>query len=104
MEREVFQLLISVLMEDIRLKNEKSSDAQLMHAGKDGHKLLELKSKPTAGRRIGLDIGSKLQIEIMDFDSLFESFLVGMIPEEFLIITLSPHFSANGHIPVLSST
>jgi c-di-GMP-binding flagellar brake protein YcgR len=97
MEREVFQPLMSVLMEGIRLKDEKLSDAQLVPAGKDGHKFPELKSKPTAGRRIGLDIGAKLQIEIIGLDSPFESFLVGMIPEEFLIITLPPHFSANGH-------
>jgi hypothetical protein len=94
-EKEIFQPLMAVLMESLRLRDEKLSDTQ--PAATDSHKPPELKSKPTAGRRIGLDIGARLQIEIQDFDSPLESFMIGMIPDDFLIITLPSHLSATGH-------
>ncbi len=95
--KEIFQPLMAVLMESFRLRDEKLSDTQPAPAGTDSHKQPELKSKPTAGRRIGLDIGARLQIEIEDFDSALESFMIGMMPDDFLIITLPSHLSATGH-------
>lgn len=86
---------MAVLMEGFRLRDEKLNDTQL--EGADSHKLPKLKSKPTAGRRIGLDIGARLQIEIKDFDSTLESFMIGMMPDDFLIITLPSRLSASGH-------
>lgn len=86
---------MAVLMEGFRLRDEKLSDTQ--PAGTDSHKQPELKSKPTAGRRIGLDIGARLQIEIEGFDSTLESFMIGMMPDDFLIITLPSRLSATGH-------
>ena len=94
-EKEIFQSLMAVLMEGFRLRDEKLNDTQLADTG--SHKLPELKSKPTAGRRIGLDIGARLQIEIEDFDSTLESFMIGMMPDNFLIITQPSSLSATGH-------
>jgi c-di-GMP-binding flagellar brake protein YcgR len=94
-EKEIFQPLMSVLMEGFRLRDEKLSDTQ--PAATDRLKLPKLKSQVTAGRRIGLDIGAKLQIEIEDFGSPLESIMVGMMPDDYLIITLPSHLSLNGH-------
>jgi c-di-GMP-binding flagellar brake protein YcgR len=95
-EREIFQPLMAVLMEGFRLRDEKLSETQPAPASTDSQQLPELKSRPTAGRRIGLDIGAKLQIEIQDFDSPLESFMIGMMPDDFLIITLPSRLSATG--------
>jgi len=94
-EKEIFQPLMAVLMEGFRLRDEKLSDIQPADMG--SHKLPELKSKPTAGRRIGLDIGARLQIEIEGFDSALESFMIGMMPDDFIIITLPSRLSSTGH-------
>ena len=94
-EKEIFQPLMSVLMEGFRLRDEKLSETHL--AVTDRRKLPRLKSQATAGRRIGLEIGAKLQIEIEDFESPLESIMIGMMPDDYLIITLPSHLSLHGH-------
>jgi len=94
-EKEIFQPLMAVLMGGFHLRYEKLNDTRQADTG--SRKRPELKSKPTAGRRIGLDIGARLQIDIEGFDSALESFMIGMMPDDFLIITLPSRLSATGH-------
>ncbi len=96
-EREIFQPLMAVLMEGFRLRDEKLSETQPMSESTDSQQMPELKSRPTAGRRIGLDIGAKLQIEIQGVDSPLESFMIGMMPDDFLIITMPSRLMATEH-------
>ena len=97
MDREIFEPLMAVLMEGFRLRDEKLSETQPVPESTDGQQLPNLKSRPTAGRRIGLDIGSKLQVEIQGVDSPLESFMIGMMPDDFLIITMPSRLSASEH-------
>jgi c-di-GMP-binding flagellar brake protein YcgR len=94
-EKEIFQPLMSVLMEGFRIRDEKLSETHPEIT--DPGKLPKFKSQATAGRRIGLEIGAKLQIEIKDFESPLESNMVGMMPDEYIIITLPSHLSLHGH-------
>jgi hypothetical protein len=94
-EKEISQPLMAILMEAYRLRDEKLNDTR--PAGTDTHKLTKLKTQITAGRRISLNIGTKLQIEIEGFDSTLESIMVGMIPDDHLIITLPLRLSVTEH-------
>ena len=94
-EKEIFQPLMAVLMEGFRLRDEKLNETHPANTGR--LKLPKLKSQATEGRRIGLDIGARLQIEIEDFGSSLKSTMVGMMPDDYLIITLPSNLSLNGH-------
>lgn len=94
-EKEILKPLMAILVEAYRLRDEKLNDTH--PAGTGTRKLRELKTQTTAGRRIALDIGAKLQMKIEGFDSTLESIMVGMIPEDHLIITQPSRLSVTGH-------
>ena len=94
-EKEIFKPLMAILIEACRLRDEKLND--MRPAGTGIRQLRKLKTQTTAGRRIGLDIGARLQIKIEGFDSTLESIMVGMIPDDHLIITMPPRLSVTKH-------
>jgi c-di-GMP-binding flagellar brake protein YcgR len=94
-EKEILQPLMAILVEAYRLRDEKLNDTR--PAGTGTRKLIKLKTQTTAGRRISLDIGTRLQIKIEGFDSTLESIMVGMIPDDHLIITLPFRLSVTEH-------
>jgi c-di-GMP-binding flagellar brake protein YcgR len=77
--------LISLIMEGFRLKDERDSLKQKQESEKKPR--LDLKHISTAGNRISLDIGSKLKMEFNELDTPLVSTMVGMIPDEYLIVT-----------------
>ncbi len=83
--------LISLIMEGFRLKDERESQKEAKETQKKPK--LELKHISTAGNRISLDIGSKIKMEFDNVDTPLISTMVGMIPDEYLIITTPTPFS-----------
>lgn len=77
--------LISLIMESFRLKDERESLNEKQEAQKKPR--LELKHLSTAGNRISLDVGAKIKLELDDTETPLVSTMVGMIPDEYLIVT-----------------
>ena len=83
--------LISLIMEAFRLKDERDS----LQARQDfpAKSKLDLKHLSTAGNRISLDIGAKIKMEFNGLDTTLVSTMVGMIPDQYLIVTMPQPFS-----------
>jgi c-di-GMP-binding flagellar brake protein YcgR/CheY-like chemotaxis protein len=77
--------LISLIMESFRLKDERDSLNEKQEA--QNKPRLELKHISTAGNRISLDIGAKIKLEFDAMDNPLVSTMVGMLPDEYLIVT-----------------
>lgn len=83
--------LLSLIMEGFRLKDERDSLEEKLKSKQIPK--LELKPISTVGNRISLDIGSKIKMEFDQTDTSLVSSLVGMIPDEYLIVTTPISFS-----------
>jgi len=82
--------LISLIMEGLRLKDEKEERQR------EQQKLLKphhnLKKISTAGHRLALEIGLRLKMEFDSIDSNLDSSLVGMVADKCVITTTPSHF------------
>lgn len=83
--------LISLIMESFRLKDERESLNEKQQAQQKPR--LELKHLSTAGNRITLDIGATIKMEFDELETPLASTMVGMIPDEYLIVTTPSPFS-----------
>ena len=84
-KRQINKPLISIIMEAFRLSGKRN---KLQSSTSPAHKLqLPLQHLSTLGKRIPLEIGSRLELEFPHLDSLFESVMVGMLQENYLIVT-----------------
>lgn len=83
--------LMSIIMEGMRLKDEKSKARGEENVEKE--KVTSFKRFLTAGHRLSLDIGEKVSVEFEGIDSALSSVVVGMIPDCHLITTIPDHFS-----------
>jgi len=91
-KRQINKPLISIIMEAFRLHGEKGKSD---NAASPGNKQqLPLQHLSTLGKPIPLQIGSRVQLEFPHLDSLFESVMVGMLQENYLIVT-NPQPSAD---------
>jgi len=89
--------LISLIMEGIRLKDEREAQQkQKQDVAKPQHKL---KQVSTAGQRLALDVGLHLKLEFDSLDSSLNSSLAGMVPEKCIIVTTPGHFIST-HAPL----
>ena len=77
--------LISLIMESFRLKEGRDSLNEQL--GDQQKPKPNVKHIATAGNRISLDIGAKIKLEFDNMDTPLVSTMVGMIPEEYLIVT-----------------
>lgn len=82
-KRQIHTPLISIIMEAFRLRNQKDKEEA---AAARPHQL-PLKHLSTQGRRIPLEIGSRVKLEFPHLDSLVESVMVGILQDRFLIVT-----------------
>lgn len=87
----VHKPLISLIMEGFRLKDERDSIKEKQESQKKPR--LELKHISTAGNRISLDMGSKIKMEFDELDTPLISTMVGMIPDEYILVTTPTPFS-----------
>ncbi len=83
--------LISLIMESFRLKDERDSLSGRQESQKKPR--LELKHISTAGNRIALEVGAKIKMEFDDINSPLISAMVGMIPDEYIIVATPTPFS-----------
>ncbi len=79
--------LMSLIMEGFRLKDERASLAEKEASQKKIK--LELQHISTAGNRISIDIGSKIKIELDEAGTQLITTMVGMIQDEYLIVSTS---------------
>lgn len=82
-KRQINKPLISIIMEAFRLRSERE---QAGTAPVKDHQL-PLKHLSTLGRRIPLEIGSRIKLEFPHLDTRFESIMVGMLQDHYLIVT-----------------
>jgi CheY-like chemotaxis protein len=89
-QHQISTPLITLIMEGIRRKDEQekiSAQTTPLYRPKP-----KLQQASMAGMRLALNIGQELEIEFDAIDSGLESTLVGMIPDQFLIMTVPSHF------------
>jgi c-di-GMP-binding flagellar brake protein YcgR/DNA-binding NarL/FixJ family response regulator len=90
-KRQINKPLISIIMEAFRLNGERD---KLNHEKLPNPKhQLPLKHLSTLGKRIPLEIGSRVKLEFPSLDSLLDSEIVGMLQENCLIVTNPQPFS-----------
>ena len=90
-KRQINKPLISIIMEAFRLSGEKDKLKRETFPAKSHQ--LPLQHLSTLGKRIPLEIGSRIKLEFPHLDSLFESVMVGMLQENYLIVTNPQPFS-----------
>lgn len=89
--------LISIIMEGMRLKDEKRHKKDA--AENSDKSRPSLKRFLTAGHRISLDMGARVTLEVEKIDSPLIATMVGMIPGSHLVLTTPEHFSVMGIQP-----
>ncbi|MGB3212865.1 MAG: DUF4388 domain-containing protein [Desulforhopalus sp.] len=95
-KRHINKPLISIIMEAFRLNNERDTLKRETTLAKKHQ--LPLQHLSTLGRRIPLEIGSRVKLKLPYHDSLFESEMVGMLQENCLIVTNPQPFSDLGDL------
>ena len=83
--KQINRPLLSVIIEAFHLKNKK--DKQIRKNLLTGEHQLPLKHFPTIGKRLPLQIGSRVKLEFPHLDFPLESILVGMMKDQYLIIS-----------------
>jgi CheY-like chemotaxis protein len=83
--RTIEKPLISLIMEGFRLKDERDSLKEKQESLQKPK--LELKHISTAGNRISLEIGAKIKMELDELDTPLVSTMVGMVPDQYILIT-----------------
>ncbi|MBU1565753.1 MAG: response regulator [Proteobacteria bacterium] len=84
-KRQINKPLLSIIMEAFRLRSEKEKEQKDATPAKDHQ--LPLKHLSTLGKRIPLEIGSRVKLEFPHLDTRFESTMVGMLQDHYLILT-----------------
>ena len=90
-KRQIHKPLISIIMEAFRIRSEKEKQQEEASAAKNHQ--LPLKHLSTLGKRIPLEIGSRVKLEFPHLDTLLESTMVGMLQDHCLIVTNPQPFS-----------
>ena len=90
-KRQINKPLISIIMESFRLCGER--DKQQRVTSSEAKQQLPMQHLSTLGRPIPLEIGSRVHLEFPHLNSQFESIIVGMLQENYLIITNPQPFS-----------
>ena len=84
-KRQINKPLLSMIMEAFRLRSKKEKEGKGAASVKDHQ--LPLKHLSTLGKRLPLEIGSRVKLEFPHLDRRFESTIVGMLQDHYLILT-----------------
>ena len=84
-KRQINKPLIAIITEAARLKNERDKHLAQLPINKKHQ--LPLQHLPTMGKRIPLEIGFRMKLEFPHLAPLFGATLVGMSPDNYLIVT-----------------
>lgn len=85
-QQTIHKPLISLIMEGFRLKDERENTKEKQESPKK--QKLELKHISTSGHRISLEIGAKIKMEFEGLNETLVSTMVGMVQDEYLIVTI----------------
>ncbi len=83
--------LMSIIMEGMRLKDEKVRKTGEPQG--ESEQSASFKRFLTAGHRLSLDMGERVSVEFEGIESPLSSAMVGMIPDNHLVLTIPDHFS-----------
>ncbi len=98
--RAIEKPLISLIMEGFRQKDERDSLKEQQQSQQKPKP--DLKHMSTAGHRIALEIGTKIKMELDELDRSLVTTMVGMVPDEYLLIT--PPSPASALVDVMASS
>ena len=82
---EIGQSLLSLIIEAFRLKDERESLEEREQS--PNKPKLQLQHVSTAGNSLAIEMGAKIKIEIEGVDAPLSSIMVGMIPNQYLLVT-----------------
>jgi c-di-GMP-binding flagellar brake protein YcgR len=88
---EIQQSLLSLIIEAFRLKDERESFEGKQRS--ENKPKIQLQHFSTAGNRISIEMGAKIKMEIEGVGSPITCTMVGMIPNQYLVITAPNPFS-----------
>lgn len=94
-KQDISTPLISLIMEGFRRKDERDSSLQVSPPVLTKPQP-RLHQAPTTGLRLALNIGQSLTVDFDAIDVPLEASMVGMIPDQSLIITTPSHFIMTG--------
>lgn len=95
--KEIEKPLIALIMEGIKVGNGQDENG-FGTFGRTSDQS-QLKKVSTIGQRISLDISSRVKVEFNQINGSYNSTTVGMIPDEYLIITCPSQLIAMDKIP-----
>jgi c-di-GMP-binding flagellar brake protein YcgR len=90
-EKDIVTPLISLIMEGFRRKDERDSHLQVSPVALTKPRP-RLHRAPTIGLRLAVHIGQSLTVDFDAIDVPLDSSLIGMVPDQSVIITTPPHF------------
>ncbi|MDJ0623947.1 MAG: flagellar brake domain-containing protein [Desulfocapsaceae bacterium] len=82
---EIQQPLLSLIIEAFRLKDERESLEEKQQS--TNKPKLQLQHVSTAGNSLAIEMGAKIKIEIEGVEAPLSSTMVGMVPNQYLLIT-----------------
>lgn len=84
-KRQINKPLLSIIMDAFRLRSAREKEQKDAPPAKDHQ--LPLKHLSTQGKRLPLEIGSRVKLEFPHLETRFESTMIGMLPDHYLILT-----------------
>lgn len=85
-KKEIDKPLIAMIMEGLKVKDEQDNNGFGLFGTPQSDRA-QLKKISTIGQRISLDIGSRVKLEFNQIEGSYNSTTVGMLPDEFLVLT-----------------
>lgn len=92
-QQNLFKPLIALIMEGFRLKDEYASSNSYPKVQKEQDSN-RLRKVSTIGQRLSLDIGSRIKLEFSQLEGTYDCTTIGMLPDNYLIVTSPPQFGA----------
>lgn len=91
-QQNLFKPLVALIMEGFRVKDKYGSSEAVPPIMKREQGQGQLRKISTGGQKLSLDIGSKLKLEFSQLEGSFDCITVGMLPENYLIVTSPEQF------------
>lgn len=92
-KQDLYKPLIALIMEGFRLKDEYASNENepVVKKEPDTNRMRKIS---TIGQRLSLDIGSRIKLEFSQLEGSYDCTTIGMLPDNYLIVTSPPQFKA----------
>lgn len=101
-ERNLDRPLIALIMEGFKLKDENDSQDIVTTTSNHNERPL-LKKVSTVGQRLSLDIGSRIKLEFNQIEGTFNTTMIGMSPNSYLVTTFPTQLVSKKDAPSIGS-